>query len=165
MNDLQKVYYGISGATKSKLKNSILVYENKENAKEFANNYTDLNKEPKVLVFDLNTTKILDLSTEKGKENFLNIIKEEGLEESDIINLKKEYFDDEKEELENLDQLSLKKTFKILNENFDIIKGYSLLDDKKVNSYIVLNTEVLINKEVLEIDLEGDLWKVEFKIK
>ena len=28
---------------------------------------------------------------------------------------------------------------------------------------MILNVDVLENKEVLEIDLEGDLWKVEFK--
>jgi hypothetical protein len=28
---------------------------------------------------------------------------------------------------------------------------------------MILNVDVLENKEVLEIDLEGDLWKIEFK--
>ena len=50
---MKKVYHGMAG--KTKLKNPTLVYEDKDVAKEFANNFTDLDKEPKVLEFDLNT--------------------------------------------------------------------------------------------------------------
>lgn len=163
MADVKQVYYGMAGSSKSKLKTPLLVYENKEDAKEFANNYTDLNKEPKVLQFDLETTKILDLTTDKGKEHFEKLIKEDGLEQTEIINHKKEYFDEEESEVENLDTLSWKKILKLVSENFDAVKGYTMLDKNKVPSYSVLNTDILINKEVLEIDLEGDLWKVEFK--
>lgn len=165
MSDLKKVYHGMAGSIKGKLKTPLLVYENKDDAKEFANNYTDLNKEPKVLQFDLDLeiNKVLDLTTEKGKEKFEKLIKEEGLEQTEIINHKKEYFDDEDSEVENLDTLSWKKILKVVSENFDAVKGYSILDKSKVPSYSILNTEILINKEVLEIDLEGNLWKVEFK--
>lgn len=163
MSNLKQVYHGMAGSIKGKLKTPLFVYENKDDAKEFANNYTDLNKEPKVLQFDLETTKILDLTTEKGKEKFEKLIKEEGLEQTEIINHKKEYFDDEESEVGNLDTLSWKKILKVVSEKFDAIKGYSILDKNKVPSYSVLNIDVLVNKEVLEIDLEGDLWKVEFK--
>lgn len=163
MTNLTQVYHGMAGSHKGKLKTPLLVYENKEDAKEFANNYTDLNKEPKVLQFNLETSKILDLTTEKGKEKFEKLVKEEGLETSEISNYKKEYFDDEDFNIENLDTISWKKILKTMSEKFDTVKGYSVLDKNKVSAYTILNTEILTNKEILEIDLEGDLWKVEFK--
>lgn len=163
MTDLKHVYHGMAGSIKIKYKNPLLVYENKEDAKEYANNYTDLNKEPKVLQFELNTKKILDLTTEKGKEKFKKIIQDEGLEYNDVVSNKKEYFEEEEIEIENLEAISWKKIFKAVSENYDVVKGYSLLDKNKSPSYSILNTEILIKKEILEIDLEGNLWKVEFK--
>ena len=79
-----------------------------------------------------------------------------------MISYKKEYFDEENGQIENLDTLSLKK-IKGLSSKVDAIKGYSVIDNNKHAAYAVINTETLINKEVLEIDLEGDLWKVAWK--
>ena len=162
MNNLKKVYHGMAGNLKGKIKSPFLVYEDKEIAKEFANNYTDLNKEPKVLQFDFESNKVIDLSTEKGREKFDKIILEEGFQTEDLISYKKEYFDEENGQIENLDTLNLKK-IKDLSSKVDAIKGYSVIDSTKHIVYAILNPETLINKEVLEIDLEGDLWKVEFK--
>lgn len=165
MSDLTQVYHGLAGYSKGKLKSPFLVYESKDNAKEFANNYTDFTKEPKVIQFDLDTDKVLDLTTVNGMEVFETLLNKSDLKLTDIVDNKQELYYDEKVEYDNLDILAYKKINKILVESFDTIKGYTLLDDKKVISYMVINTEVLTKKEILEIDLEGNLWKVEFKNK
>lgn len=163
MKNTQEVFYGMAGQFKSKLKNPTLVYENKEDAKEYANNYTDLSKEPKVIKFDVDCSKIIDLTTEQGKENFQKVLKAEGLKVNEVINYEKQYFDDVEPQIENLDTLVLKKVIKSLSNEFDMIKGFTMLDENQTTSFLVLNNEVLKYRETLEIDLEGDLWKVEFK--
>lgn len=163
MNKIQHVFYGMAGQLKGKLKSPLMVYENIDDAKEFANNYTDLNKEPKVIQFKVENPRVIDLTSIEGKKTFENIIKSEDLESEDVINYQKKYFDDVEPTIENLDTIILKKVYKALSEKFDMVKGVSLLDDNKVSSLVVLNTEILKDKEILELDLEGDLWKVEFK--
>lgn len=167
MSDLTQVYHGLSGSLKGKLKSPFLVYEEKEDAKEFANNYTDFSKDPKVIQFDLETARLLDLTTKTGMIVFEKLLEKADFKLEDIIdsNGNNDMFADEKVEHDNLDTLMYKKVTKLISENFDTIKGYSNLDNKKVISYAVMNTEVLTKKEILEIDLEGDLWKVEFKNK
>lgn len=163
MNKVQHVFYGMAGQLKAKIKSPLMVYENVDNAKEFANNYTDLSKEPKVIQFELENPRVIDLTLPEGKEIFEQVVKAEGLVTSNVIDYKKEYFDDKPSQIENLDTLMLKKVQKALSDKFDVIKGVSVLDDIQVSAFCVLNTEVLKNTQTLEIDLEGDLWEVEFK--
>ena len=160
--NMKKVYHGMAG--KSKLKNPTLVYEDKDVAKEFANNITDLTKEPKVLSFDLNTSKILDITTEEGLKDFEKAIKKAGLSfNEDQFGNKVTDIDGKEVDYLSLELIENKKLSKLLSEDFDAVKGLSYLDGKNRESLMILNVDVLENKEVLEIDLEGDLWKVEFK--
>lgn len=159
---MKKVYHGMAG--KTKLKNPTLVYEDKDVAKEFANNFTDLTKEPKVLSFDLNTNKILDITTEEGLKTFEKLIQNSGLSfKDDGFGNKVTKIDEKEVDYLSLELVESKKLSKLLLEDFDAVKGFTLLDGKNRESFMILNTDVLENKEVLEIDLEGDLWKVEFK--
>lgn len=163
MNTTQHVFYGMAGQHKGKFKSPLIVYENTDDAKEFANNYTDLTKEPKVIQFKLENPRVVDLTTQEGKQTFENMIKSEGLENKDMIDFEKKYFDDVEPTIENLDTLALKKIIKLLSDKFDMIKGVSMLDDKLVTCFSVLNTHILQQTEIIEIDLEGNLFKVEFK--
>ena len=160
---LIQVYHGIAGSLKSTYKIPFLAYENKETAKEFANNYTDLNKAPKVVQFELNTVKVLDLTTESGMTIFKNIVEKDEIDLNDILDHRKEKFEYKKAEYDNLDKLAYKKLNKVVLESFDVIKGYTYLGEKKVVSYAVINTDVIVKKDVFEIETEGNLWKIEFK--
>lgn len=161
-NKMKKVYHGVAG--KIKLKNPTLVYEDKDIAKEFANNFTDLDKEPKVLEFDLNTNKILDITTQEGLKTFEKLIQNSGLSfKDDDFGNKVTKIDEKEVDYLSLELVESKKLSKLLLDDFDAVKGFTLLDGKNRESFMVLNTDVLENKQVLEIDLEGDLWKVEFK--
>lgn len=158
-----QVYHGLAGTLKVKLKTPFLVYEDKNDAKIFANNYTDFSKQPKVIQFDLETLKLLDLTTEIGINSFEELLKINHLELNDIIDIKKDSYCEENLQYDNLDILSYKKFNKILMEKYDTIKGYSILENKKVTSYAVMNVDTLTKKQVLEINLDGNLWNVEFK--
>lgn len=163
MSELNQVYHGMAGSLKGKLKTPFLVYEDKHDAKEFANNYTDFSKQPKVIQFNVVLGSVLDLTKENSKKELELLVSESNIKWSDLF--EENISSEEEVDYKDIDNLNHKKINKLLSEKFDIVKGYSILNEKKVSSYIVLNSNVLENKQVLEIDTNdnGNIWKINFK--
>ena len=158
-------YYGFSGELNKKIKTPLYMYVEKDDAKEFANNYTDLKESPHVAEIIVKSDKVLDLTNDIDLNKFNNILNKLGL----IIN--KDQFGCEYKTLDgleieenSLDVFENKNVITTLKKEFDLIKTISMLNNKKVISIVVLNNKIFKLKKILDIDVDGNIFKSKFKI-